>query len=899
MFHMRQEIADRDANIRKMYKNKRHLQGFNYSYDMSSRRGINDGGSDMYDKGNIVSFSVNDNGHSISKNEILYDKTYSYSDDNFAFTSVKSHPFIALLWVAEPKHGDEFINAKIMVDSNTGADNYGRYEAGRVSSTKTNLTAHYFQVYGAGDPTICKVYTVIHKKQWNSYISGLPKFSYGTETNILTNSFEVTGKNFMIVYFLLAEKNNDKKVTTETIRYFLDEVYNFGNHHVDPDYLDEYFRLEAEKFNSDQSNVEAKSRPDESNANDEQDIRNATILSSTTTKNEESEPHTTTNYHDVPLPDLSDFSSMRELTSNCSYNLTTNYFIQRLRTPNYPEKYPPDAYCKWYIDVTEDCWIKFTINGKVEREYDYLKVSINGNAEIIDQELEYYSITKFVSKGFISVEFFSDSSQQYQGYEFAYEKLRLTTTQHPFKTNETTQTIFTTYEPYHGNNKQADSKYNPKAEVNPYQQDHPEPQNYSAVRTTTEQDITTDLPKAATKKLKTTTTHELYNQPQNYSSSQNYPEPQNHPDSEYFDEPQDYSVYSNMQSCGYNTTLTSKEQHIYTPGYQNYPNNIQCVWYINVPEDSYTSFTINGISDYNDYLTVTYNNGSATEEQLFWGRFYKKYFRSFVMKGTIKVVFDSSSSRYEKEYDFTFKKLPTPLGGTNVYESTVQTYNQTELPIDDINLFPSCRVSSIVDKFWKKCIQRKFLKSKKFKGASQCITDWQDMFQCGFEQLNNCTNNQTRYQLSYHTRHISRGILRWFDIFSNLSDGTDDNTELDVFCHHAPYGLQLPDMSDYGSTKEIEYWCKNDTATKIWQTFARGYRKQVWAKFHGDVFLNFPETIREVLETIEYDCASRRYFNTEYGRFFRALSAQFERVLNGVTPNGYNSNYNSLYDYYY
>ena len=37
------------------------------------------------------------------------------------------------------------------------------------------------------------------------------------------------------------------------------------------------------------------------------DIRNATILSSTTTKNEESEPHTTTNYHDVPLPVLSGY----------------------------------------------------------------------------------------------------------------------------------------------------------------------------------------------------------------------------------------------------------------------------------------------------------------------------------------------------------------------------------------------------------------------------------------------------------------------------------------------------------------------------------------------------------------------------------------------------------------
>ena len=55
MFPIRQEIADRDANIWKMYKDERYLQGFEYNYDMPNNRGIKDGGSDMYDKGNIVS----------------------------------------------------------------------------------------------------------------------------------------------------------------------------------------------------------------------------------------------------------------------------------------------------------------------------------------------------------------------------------------------------------------------------------------------------------------------------------------------------------------------------------------------------------------------------------------------------------------------------------------------------------------------------------------------------------------------------------------------------------------------------------------------------------------------------------------------------------------------------
>ena len=59
-------------------------------------------------------------------------------------------------------------------------------------------------------------------------------------------------------------------------------------------------------------------------------------------------------------------------------------------------------------------------------------------------------------------------------------------------------------------------------------------------------------------------------------------------------------------SCGSNLTLTSENQHINTPNYpRNYPNNADCIWYIEVPEYSYVRFSINGVVERCcDYLKV-------------------------------------------------------------------------------------------------------------------------------------------------------------------------------------------------------------------------------------------------------------------------------------------------------
>ena len=48
---IRQNVLN--SNIWEMYKNEDYLK--EYNYDLSTRKGIRDGGSDMYDMGNIVS----------------------------------------------------------------------------------------------------------------------------------------------------------------------------------------------------------------------------------------------------------------------------------------------------------------------------------------------------------------------------------------------------------------------------------------------------------------------------------------------------------------------------------------------------------------------------------------------------------------------------------------------------------------------------------------------------------------------------------------------------------------------------------------------------------------------------------------------------------------------------
>ena len=70
----------------------------------------------------------------------------------------------------------------------------------------------------------------------------------------------------------------------------------------------------------------------------------------------------------------------------------------------------------------------------------------------------------------------------------------------------------------------------------------------------------------------------------------------------------------------------------------------------------------------------------------------------------------------------------------------------------------------------------------------------------------------------------------------NLS-GNGTNTMLDVFCRHAPLGLNFPAMTDYDSARYVTSHCKNTTYDAVLASFTDAYRKKVWARQQNETNL--------------------------------------------------------------
>jgi len=225
------------SDIWEKYNNTLYFDSYEYRYDHPYNYLIADGGKDMYDNGNKVSFSVSNGSFTYSENKTIYGEAYSNNDIDVAYTSIKRHPFMSLLWVGDANRYGSFLNATITVNSNTGADGGGSFSASepqQLYSGESTLHTANFQVYNAtqlepnDDPSICEVYAVIGREKWNSYIEGNPTFSYEPETHYLENTFKITGKNFLVVYFLLSDANQEQ-IDREAINDFLSTVYEFGS----------------------------------------------------------------------------------------------------------------------------------------------------------------------------------------------------------------------------------------------------------------------------------------------------------------------------------------------------------------------------------------------------------------------------------------------------------------------------------------------------------------------------------------------------------------------------------------------------------------------------------------------------------------------------------------------
>ena len=83
---------------------------------------------------------------------------------------------------------------------------------------------------------------------------------------------------------------------------------------------------------------------------------------------------------------------------------------------------------------------------------------------------------------------------------------------------------------------------------------------------------------------------------------------------------------------------------------------------------------------------------------------------------------------------------------------------------------------------------------------------------------------------------LKADILDEIPGFGNLS-GNGTNTELDVFCHHAPLGLSFPAMTYYDSARYMTSHCKNTTYDAVLASFADAYRKKIWARHQNETEL--------------------------------------------------------------
>ncbi|XP_076803186.1 uncharacterized protein LOC143447129 [Clavelina lepadiformis] len=167
---------------------------------------IQDGGNDMFDRGNTI--SIFENHTATVETDLEYNRLYSF--ESFEFNSIVNHPFVALLWVKNENLQRR--SYRLEVSGNAGSDASGSITtfSGNITLGLYSLQYEVFQISGAGDPSICEVYFLVTSEQnWNSTAPLTFEPSFGSSTDELENSVFITGtpRNVLLGYTLLSRLN--------------------------------------------------------------------------------------------------------------------------------------------------------------------------------------------------------------------------------------------------------------------------------------------------------------------------------------------------------------------------------------------------------------------------------------------------------------------------------------------------------------------------------------------------------------------------------------------------------------------------------------------------------------------------------------------------------------------
>ncbi|CAK8696819.1 uncharacterized protein LOC143468938 [Clavelina lepadiformis] len=201
---------------------------YEYRYDGGRRKDrILDGGNDMFDTGNRISFTTQDE---TSFQSMQYGQPYFFYGSGVEVVTAPWYPFLSLAWIGDLGSPTPPQNFTYKVQSNYGADGKGvaqTYENTMITEGKLTAVYTAFNVFNASDPSICEVYFYIYSKQvWNSKLpTSFIKVKFSNTTREAINIVRLTGApQHILAGYTLLSRTSGQQVTQAHIEDIL-KVY--------------------------------------------------------------------------------------------------------------------------------------------------------------------------------------------------------------------------------------------------------------------------------------------------------------------------------------------------------------------------------------------------------------------------------------------------------------------------------------------------------------------------------------------------------------------------------------------------------------------------------------------------------------------------------------------------
>ena len=118
----------------------------------------------------------------------------------------------------------------------------------------------------------------------------------------------------------------------------------------------------------------------------------------------------------------SDKSNKSGHVETCIRFAEARYAAKTLSTPNYPDSYPPYAYCEWKIYAPEGKQVKlYLISGQTEPDVDYLKIWVNGSLfyEVSGNLTTQKTFTSL--EGMLVIKFYANEAVELKGFHGYYQ----------------------------------------------------------------------------------------------------------------------------------------------------------------------------------------------------------------------------------------------------------------------------------------------------------------------------------------------------------------------------------------------------------------------------------------------------------------------------------------------